>query len=123
MHAYLGMQFDGTLPMTLDAGAAIGQRITFHTVIPTPTLGHLDVNRIDGRILVTLVGGRQTFATSPKPGTPGGTAMFDQIGVWVADPDGSNAVLLAEAPSTAIDLPARWLASWRRAPGTYTGVR
>lgn len=123
VHAYLGMQFDGTLPMTLDAGAAIGQRITFHTVIPTPTLGHLDVNRIDGRILVTLVGGRQTFATSPKPGTPGGTAMFDQIGVWVADPDGSNAVLLAEAPSTAIDLPARWLASWRRAPGTYTGVR
>ncbi|MGE0191315.1 MAG: hypothetical protein AB7T63_04650 [Planctomycetota bacterium] len=122
-NAYLGMQFDGTLPMTLSANATAGLRITFHDVIPTPTLGHLDVNRIDGRILVTVVGGRQTFAVDPKPGTPGGTAMFDQIGVWVADPDGANAVLLAQPQGTATDLPARWLASWRRAPGTYSGVR
>jgi hypothetical protein len=120
-YAYLGLGFQGTLPIGLTPLAAMGSRIGFHPILPIPSIGHMDVNRLDGRLLVTVVGSGRSLGS--KPGVGGSLAMFDADGVWLSDPDGENAVRLADAPGTATDLPARWLTGWRRAPGLFTGVR
>lgn len=116
--AYLSLGFDGTVPFAMDPGAPPGLRIVPSETIPVTTIGNIDASRLDGRLLVTSFG-----PVFDKPSEGGSSALYEDIGVWIADALGESPVLTAPPVGVQIFEEARWLLSWRRAISEYSGVR
>ncbi len=74
--------------------------------LPVPGMQHVDVNRVDGRILI-LVSGMQYFLTTAEGLPPG---------LYVLPADFSD-LQQVDMPGLFDPIQARWIESWRNQPG------
>ncbi len=81
--------------------------------LPIQGVSDMDISRVDGRLLVVVSGRKGSAPVLVGPDGP--TSEFGPAGVYVCEPDGSEATLVA-LPEELVVGAARWLRSTRLAP-------
>ena len=115
----------GVIAFQVDPDAAPAARLTRPGPdLPVSSLRQMDINAVDGRLLITVFSiSRQIPGDELGKPVQGGAVRFETIGLYVAEPLGTNERLIT-TPDDLFIQGARWLQTIRRAAGfRRAGVR